>query len=311
MAAKQIMLRCKTKYGQETLDMLNGESTVSELKGILFSITGIDPAYMKILAGFPPKPLDLTNDNRKLDSLALQSGETLIVQEDRKAASELNQSNKRIIVGDTAMPAEIPPGILIRKVAPANNSCLFTSIHFAVSSGDYDLSCGPALRQIIADTVAADPTTYNEAYLGKPNKQYCTWILNEDHWGGAIETAILSKYYGLEIVTVDTQHVKLIHFGEGEDYDFRILLIYDGIHYDPLMLEPLDPSQQIQTIFPTSNEDILKMALDIAMEAKSSRQFTDVQNFTLRCLVCNVGLRGQEQARKHALETEHSNFGEI
>lgn len=38
--------------------------------------------------------------------------------------------------------------------------------------------------KVIAATVASDPTKYSDAFLGKPNKEYCDWILNPDKWGG-------------------------------------------------------------------------------------------------------------------------------
>ena len=69
------------------------------------------------------------------------------------------------------------------------------------------------------------------------------WILNskqDDSWGGAIELAILSSYFGLEIDVVNTQHSLINKFGEDQNYGQRILLIYDGIHYDRLYLEPFD-----------------------------------------------------------------------
>lgn len=89
-------------------------------------------------------------------------------------------------------------------------------------------------------------------YLGKPNREYCTWILNEEHWGGAIELAILSKHFKTEMVAVDTQNERLNRFGEDENYGQRILLIYDGIHYDPLLLEYSDGSG-IRTTFSTDD----------------------------------------------------------
>lgn len=309
MASKQLILRCKTKDGQYTLDTLTGDNTVEDLKGHLFSITGTDPIAIKVLAGFPPKPLDLSNDNKKLEGLPLYSGETLIVEENAKQI--LQKKNDVVSPLCAEQMNSSAPGILMRRTVPANNSCLFTSVYFSLSNGEYDMTTGLTLRQIIAETVAADSVTYNEAFLGKPNKEYCAWILNENHWGGAIELSILSKYYGVEIVAVDTQNIRLNRFGEDLNYDQRILLIYDGIHYDPLMLETLGSPQQIQTLFQTSDETILQMALEIAREAKSSRQFTDVQNFSLHCLVCNVGLKGQVEAQQHAKETGHTNFGEI
>lgn len=38
--------------------------------------------------------------------------------------------------------------------------------------------------KVIAATVASDPTKYSEALLGKPNEEYCAWILDSEKWGG-------------------------------------------------------------------------------------------------------------------------------
>ena len=48
-------------------------------------------------------------------------------------------------------------------------------------------------RQVIAEAVTSDPSTYNEAFLGKPTQEYARWILDPSKWGGAIELSILSK----------------------------------------------------------------------------------------------------------------------
>ena len=40
------------------------------------------------------------------------------------------------------------------------------------------------LRMLAANSIASDPTTYNEAFLGKPNWEYCEWLTKKDHWGG-------------------------------------------------------------------------------------------------------------------------------
>ena len=49
-------------------------------------------------------------------------------------------------------------------------------------------------RKIIAETVAADPEEYSEAFLGKPNGEYCRWITDPQRWGGAIELSILARW---------------------------------------------------------------------------------------------------------------------
>jgi len=304
------------------IESLSGDNTVQDLKAIILSITGVDPSALRVLIGFPPRELNLRNDFQKLDELlSHQNRETLIIEEvidnydkhrsRNRSTNQLISNAYSDVMQSSSRSDTIPAGVLMRRVVPANNSCLFTSVYFALSGGEFNDTIGSALRQIIADTVAADTFTYNEAFLGKPNREYCTWILNEEHWGGAIELSILSKYYAIEIVAVDTINVRLNRFGEDMAHSQRIFLIYDGIHYDPLMWEPLDNKNPIQTVFPVANESVLSMALEIANEAKASRQFTDVQNFSLRCLVCNAGLTGNSQAQSHALETGHLNFGEI
>ncbi len=44
--------------------------------------------------------------------------------------------------------------------------------------------------------------------------------------------------------------------------------------------------------------------------AHKARQFTDVNSFTLRCAVCQLGLKGEKEATVHAKETGHTNFAE-
>lgn len=96
------------------------------------------------------------------------------------------------------------------------------------------------MREIIANAVASEPNEYSEGFLGRPNAEYCEWILKPDAWGGAIELSILSKFYGLEIAVIDSINAIINRFGEDQHYAQRVFLIFDGIHYDPLYLEPLD-----------------------------------------------------------------------
>jgi len=113
---------------------------------------------------------------------------------------------------------------------------------FNIFSGKVDTTCASFMREIIANAVSADPDEYSEAFLGRPNDEYCKWILKCDSWGGAIELSILSKFYGLEIAVIDSINAIINRFGEDQHYAQRVFLIFDGIHYDPLYLEPLDVS---------------------------------------------------------------------
>ncbi|ONI13619.1 hypothetical protein PRUPE_4G233700 [Prunus persica] len=100
-------------------------------------------------------------------------------------------------------------GIVVRRAIPSDNSCLFNAVGYAI---DHDKKKAPELRQVIAATVASDPTKYSEAFLGKPNEEYCSWILDSEKWG----ECLCPFSYGVLLT--------------------RALLIYDGLHYDALAL---------------------------------------------------------------------------
>lgn len=64
-------------------------------------------------------------------------------------------------------------------------------------------------------------------------------------------------------------------------------------------------------MFPVEDESIYSQAEQLAKEAQSSRQYTDVDKFTLKCNQCDIHLNGQVEAQQHAKSTGHTNFGEI
>ena len=198
---------------------------------------------------------------------------------------------------------------------PADNSCLFTSVDFALN-GDRPqaadkLAAMRSMRRVVAEAVAADPEQYNEAFLdNKSNAEYCRWIRDESNWGGAIELKILSGHFDVEIDVINGQTGRVDRFGEGAGHRRRILLVYDGIHYDPLVLESADGVHRTTT-FSTDDDEVLTLAVELGHEAKSSRQFTDVATFRLVCLQCRAVVTGETGARQHTTTTGHVNFGEI
>uniref|UniRef100_A0A8D0GK66 Ubiquitin thioesterase OTU n=1 Tax=Sphenodon punctatus TaxID=8508 RepID=A0A8D0GK66_SPHPU len=303
-----LRLRCKARSGSHPLSGLTAHSRLCELQAALAALTGVPGPAQRLLLGFPPHCIDLSDGERRLGELGIHSGDTLIVEEDTtKPKTESSVVSKRS--APNSVREDLP--ILARRVVPADNSCLFTSIYYVVEGGIYDPACAPEMRNLIAQIVASDPEFYCEAVLGKTNQEYCEWIRREDTWGGAIEVSILSKFYQCEICVVDTQTVRIDRFGEDAGYTKRVLLIYDGIHYDPLERKIPDSDIPPQTIFSSSDDIVLAQALELADEARQKRQFTDVNRFTLRCMVCQKGLTGQVEAREHAKETGHTNFGEV
>ncbi|KAL1916999.1 uncharacterized protein VTP21DRAFT_5197 [Calcarisporiella thermophila] len=192
-------------------------------------------------------------------------------------------------------------GYVVQRVVPDDNNCLFRSV---------DPSVVAKLRKLVADCIRKDTDTYSEAFLGKPVEEYCNWIMKES-WGGAIELSILSKVYGVEIASIDIQTGRVDRFGEGE-YAQRVILLYSGIHYDAVAMtpDPNAPREFDQTQFEVSDDAVLPAALQLAARLREKRQYTDLANFTLRCSVCQTGLRGQKEATQHALQTGHASFEE-
>lgn len=299
-------LRCQTKSGQHYLTGLTLSSSIGKLKEMICEKTKIPKDCIKVRQGYPPKVVDLSVESNELSTLPFRSGDTLIVEED----SSLRKRRIEQVDKDIQDQITNSSGMLMRKVVPADNSCLFTSVDCVMNNGTVDLTAAPQMRELIAGVVMSDPDNYNEAFLGKNNANYCKWIMNKESWGGAIEISILSKYYSVEIDVVDTQSGRIDRFGEDMNYLKRVLVIYDGIHYDPLIMEPLIPGDEIQTIFSTKDAGVLSQAMEIANEAKTSRQYTDTAKFTLRCLVCQKCLVGQKEAQDHAKSSGHINFGE-
>ncbi|XP_055911683.1 ubiquitin thioesterase OTU1 [Eupeodes corollae] len=314
-------LKLKSKNGQFVVSDLNAGTTIADLKTKISQVTQINPSYLHILIGFPPKPLDLSHNDNSLSATGISSGDTLIVEEkiiqniedDAAFARRLQEEEDQEMLSASEVPSQDPSnpfvGILMKKIVPADNSCLFTSIGY-VLNGKVSTDCGSFMRKIIATQVSADPVSYNDGVLGKPNAEYCEWIQRSESWGGAIEVAILSNFYGIEIDVVDIQNSIINRFGEDKNYGLRVFLLFDGIHYDPLYMESA-AGDVPATMFPIEELGVYQQAELLAKEANSSRQFTDVEKFSLRCMQCDVMLVGQVQAQQHAKSTGHTNFGEI
>lgn len=150
MAGKMLNLRCKSKLGQSVLSSITDDMTVEEFKGILYSVTEIPSDDVKVLVGFPPQVLDLSNGNQTLAQLPLHSGETLIVERNFKCNEVATASTTKPKIQDTERllnQAKKHTGFLMRRVVPANNSCLFTSVHFCINDGDFDTTAGLSLRE--------------------------------------------------------------------------------------------------------------------------------------------------------------------
>ncbi|GIL68472.1 hypothetical protein Vafri_21747 [Volvox africanus] len=171
------------------------------------------------------------------------------------------------------------------------------------------------LRKVVAQAVANDPITFNDGFLGKDVKEYCSWIQQKDKWGGAIELFILSQHYGREIAAFDVQTKRCDVYGQDKGYEERALLMYDGLHYDAMAVAAFEgaPEELDVTMFRPGGregEAIMAAAEKLVAATHAARLFTDTANFSLRCAVCQIGLKGEKEAVEHAKATGHSNFAE-
>lgn len=124
-------LKLKTKSGQIIVNTLTSLNTIAELKAHISAVTKIPTTDLQVLSGYPPSPLDLSANEKTLQSCNIKSGDTLIVEEKESVGNEhdfLLESQRHIL----DQQYSDSPGILMKKVVPADNSCLFTSIGFVL-----------------------------------------------------------------------------------------------------------------------------------------------------------------------------------
>ena len=121
--------------------------------------------------------------------------------------------------------------------------------------------------------------------------------------GAAIELAVLTRVLQCELCALEVETGVMHRFGQDEGFESAAYLIFDGIHYDALLMGE-------RRLFSSADDGVRSAALAFAEEQRRLRRFTNPDKFSLRCLVCQEGLEGQREAQAHARETGHSNFGE-
>lgn len=158
---------------------------------------------------------------------------------------------------------------------------------------------------VVAQYILARPLEYSEVFLGRPPKDYARWIQQSANWGGAIELAIFSDIYGVEIGSFDVKSGRMDLFGEGSHFRNRVYLQYTGIHYEAFY-QTLN--NEIITIFPASDTQVTEQIRELVMASKAAHKYTDTAQFTLRCEECRAGFKGQIEAQSHARDTKHFSF---
>lgn len=198
---------------------------------------------------------------------------------------------------------------------PDDNSCLFTAFGGALPK---QLPV-PELRKMVADHILSNPTEYTSAILGMPPREYAEKIQGKDRWGGAIEMAVFSRLFDMQILALGVKDQQKYEFGE--DKESRCILVYSGIHYDRVALSPSDPPYEQsdlppeldRTIWPTDDEDVVVKAYDLLARLHEMHYYTDPAEILLRCNVpgCEWMGSGERAGAQHAQQTGHTALSEI
>ncbi|KAI0664811.1 OTU-domain-containing protein [Cubamyces menziesii] len=343
-------VRLRHPKGVTTLqvDLTNG--TVQDLQHAIFAATEIPPSQQELKAGYPPHPLtlvpELPIDSLGLKqgeqlvvtqrSSGISHGSGLPPTAAAVSSGLASSSPAAAMTGMTASQVRSPAapvstaaakstgpdyvptssGYLVHRVVPDDNSCLFSSVALIF---EQDISKAQSIRQIVAEAIRKDPIRWDEAILGRPREEYIRTILKPQAWGGAIELSILAEHYGTEIASVDVETGRVDRFTPPPEKDTgnRAIVIYSGIHYDATSVTPMldAPSEFHQTIWSRGKDDeeddeMLRAAKKLADALRAKRAYTNTATFDLKCQICGKGLKGEKEARAHASETGHVEFGE-
>ncbi|RPD66118.1 OTU-domain-containing protein [Lentinus tigrinus ALCF2SS1-7] len=336
-------LRLRHPKGVTTIQVDFTNATVQDLQQEIFAATEIAPSQQELKAGYPPHPLTLVPE-LPIDSLGLKQGEQLVVTQRAGAGHQAFQASRTspfpapspaaAMTGLTASQARDSPvpmarpgvkgggpdyvptsnGYLMHRIVPDDNSCLFSSIALIF---EQDISKAQSIRKIVADAIRKDPIKWDEAILGRPREEYIQTILKPSAWGGAIELSILAQHYNTEIASIDVETGRIDRFTPPPEADSgnRAIVIYSGIHYDatsvaPMLDAPDDFHQTIMSKGTEEEDEMLQAAKKLADALRAKRAYTNTATFDLKCQICGKGLKGEKEARAHASETGHVEFGE-
>ncbi|KAJ1920044.1 ubiquitin-specific protease otu1 [Mycoemilia scoparia] len=268
--------------------------TLGAFKQLLEAETGIPTFQIKIKAGVPPRTV-AGNDGDSLNSVGIRSGDRLILSyndiEEKpnqcvsRSQGESSKTNDMLDTGAYPECVPVGDGYLVKHLS--------ISFYLKVIGSNQSAQ---SLRQLVVSEIIRNPEEYSQVVLGRSRDEYCSWIMEPNSWGGAIELAIFSSYFKL---------------GEGK-YSNRVIVLYSGIHYDAvkLVMSLNEPDLLEQTIFPVSDETVVMAASELARMLQEQHQYTDVANFTLRCSICDASLLGETDAQQHAGRTGHTAFEE-
>ena len=202
----------------------------------------------------------------------------------------------------------------IQRFVNADNSCLFSSIAYLIDRDNFSESSGLIFRLAIVDYIK-DNNNIKDDFLGMNKDEYINKMENPDCWGGAIELKLFSDILEVQIASIDIQSGRVDIFGETKNYTRRIYVLYNGIHYDPLVMNIEGKEEDFDsdiTFFEPDDYDKLIKFKDLAENLKEQGKFVDLNNLNqLRCCECKEEFQKEEDAMLHGQTKSHWSFEEI
>jgi ubiquitin thioesterase OTU1 len=181
---------------------------------------------IKLKIGFPPVTIEgKEHDTKKLNEMKISNNELIRVEviesigsenlispfQDNKPMNNSIKSNENNSEANND-PIDYSKYSVKRKIIPADNSCLFNAVNYALNQ---NLNEPEIMRSLIAAEIQSNMDFYNSAILdGKDPYDYCDWIMKDTTWGGGIEISILSKCFQITIGVVDAVHNTIEFLGE-------------------------------------------------------------------------------------------------
>lgn len=339
------MIKVNNREGKSHKLTISGK-TLAQFVAEVAEVVGVKPSALQLLTGYPPVLFVSDVPEAPLPMDGIKSGETVIVQEGSPPSLtvgvsigqlvslgfETENAKEALEIGkkcgaDLELAVEIALSLtgdlsMSRHVIAADNNCLFSAILFAIEGSALSTTAHRTpldLRLAISSLCFGKNSVFDEsiseAILGKTPEEYSMWISNQDTWGGEIEMSLICNHLLPQLC------IRAVEISSGTVYSYNqeaavkvIYLLYDGIHFDlltrKLEVNGVDKVVEQCLFNPTDLVKLDRAALLVASEARRARQFVDTGNFSLRCLVCQAGLKGQTDAQQHAKSTGHTNFAE-
>ena len=142
---------------------------------------------ISILYGYPTQTINNNEfDNLSLLDLSIFDKDSIsikLINPISTKKEEKNQINGHNNKNGNGNIIDYSKYSIKKKDIPADNSCLFNAINFAINQ---NINSPDVIRGIITSEIKSNPAQYTSAILGKSPEEYCKWILNKETWGAVL-----------------------------------------------------------------------------------------------------------------------------